>query len=74
MSDHKILPLFQVMGDRGCGKRLIVKAVGDALGIQIYHAQCVDIMTSIASQTEAKLLQVLHRAKNCQPIIICFHV
>ena len=72
--DHKIFPLFQLMGDRGSGKRMIVRAIADSMGIQVYQAQCYNIMTPIASQTEAKLTQVLHRAKNCQPLILCFHV
>lgn len=72
MKTEKLYPMFQLIGDRGSGKRRIVKAVAESLGIHLFSAECSDIMTSIASQTETKLLQALNKAVVCQPVIICF--
>lgn len=72
MKSQKMYPLFQLIGDRGSGKREVVRAVADSLGIHLYNTECSDIMTNIASQTETKLLQALNRSTVCQPSIICF--
>lgn len=68
---RKIFPIIQLLGERGSGKRKILQAVADSLGIHTHFAECCD--TSIATQTEQKILYTLHRATNCQPIILCFN-
>lgn len=73
MKTRKIFPIIQLQGERGSGKRKIVQAVADGLGIHVHFAECCDIVTSIATQTEQKVLYTLHRATNCQPIIVCFN-
>lgn len=73
MRIRKIFPVIQILGERGSGKRKILQATADSLGLHIFFAECCDIVTAIASQTEQKLLYTLHRATTCQPIIICFN-
>lgn len=70
---RKIFPLFSLVGERGSGKRKIMQAVARSLGMHIHFAECCDIISTLASQTEQKLLYTLHRATNCKPIIICFN-
>jgi peroxin-6 len=70
---RKIYPIIQILGDRGSGKRKILQSVADSLGIHVHYAECCDIVTSLASQTEQKLLYTFHRATSCQPIILCFN-
>lgn len=70
---RKIFPVIQMLGERGSGKRKILQSVADSFGFHIYFAECCDIVTSIASQTEQKILYSLHRATNCQPLILCFN-
>lgn len=73
LKDRKIFPIVQLLGERGSGKRKVLQSVADSLGIHIHFAECCDIVTSIATQTEQKILYTLHRATNCQPIILCFN-
>lgn len=73
LKERKIFPVIQILGDRGSGKRKIVQAVADSLGMSVFYAECCDIVTSIASQTESKILYTLHRATACNPLIICFN-
>lgn len=73
LKTRKIFPIFQLLGNRGSGKRKVLQSVADSLGIHIHFAECCDIVTSIATQTEQKILYTLHRATNCQPIILCFN-
>ena len=73
MRARKIFPVVQMLGERGSGKRKVVQAVADSLGMHIHFAECCDIVTSIATQTEQKVLYTLHRATNCQPIILCIN-
>lgn len=70
---RKIFPIIQIIGERGSGKRKILNAVAENLGIHIHFAECCDIVTSLASQTEQKILYTIHRATSCQPIILCFN-
>ena len=62
-----------LQGDRGSGKARILQAVAKHFGIQIYHADCSDIMTNVLSQTEAKLATALSKSRICSPLIICLH-
>lgn len=73
LRSRKIFPIFQLLGERGSGKRKILQAVADSLGFHIHFAECCEIISSLSSQTEQKLLYTLHRATNCQPIILCFN-
>jgi peroxin-6 len=73
MKARKIFPIIQLLGERGSGKRKVLQAVADGLGIHVHYSECCDIVTSIATQTEQKILYTLHRATNCQPIILCFN-
>ncbi|CRK90371.1 CLUMA_CG004031, isoform A [Clunio marinus] len=70
---RKIFPIIQLMGERGSGKRKVLQSVADSLGIHLHFAECCDIVTSIPTQTEQKILYTLHRATNCQPVILCFN-
>jgi len=73
LKSRKIYPIIQILGERGSGKRKILQSLADSLGIHVYYAECCDISSSLASQTEQKILYTLHRATNCQPMIICFN-
>jgi peroxin-6 len=73
LKSRKIFPIIQICGERGSGKRKILQSVADSLGMHIHFAECCEIVTAIASQTEQKILYTLHKATNCQPIIICFN-
>lgn len=70
---RKIFPIIQLLGDRGSGKRKVLQAVADSLGLHVHFAECCEIVSSLSSQTEQKLLYVFHRATACQPIIVCFN-
>lgn len=73
MKARKIFPVIQLQGERGSGKRKVLNSVADSLGMHVHFAECCDIVTSVASQTEQKILYTLHRATNCQPVILCFN-
>lgn len=73
LRSRKIFPIIQLLGDRGSGKRKILQAVADSLGFHIHFAECCEIVSTLSSQTEQKLLYALHRATSCQPIILCFN-
>lgn len=64
------LPVFLMQGSRGSGKTSILNCVARDLGLQIYGVDCVDIVSQIASQTEAKLRIALSRANTCEPLIL----
>jgi peroxin-6 len=69
--ENQIYPIFMLKGDRGSGKTQIVQSVAQYFGIQVYYADCSEIMTSVLSQTESKLTNTLNKAKICSPLIIC---
>ncbi|XP_055541680.1 peroxisomal ATPase PEX6 [Wyeomyia smithii] len=71
--DNEIYPVFMLKGERGIGKSSVLRSVAQSLGIQIFYADCSDIMTSISSQTESKLVSALNRSKLCEPLIIALH-
>lgn len=73
LKSRKIYPIFNVTGERGSGKRKIVQSIAAHFGLQLYHAECCEIMTSLASTTEQKILYTLHRAMNCNPVILCLN-
>lgn len=73
LKSRKIFPIIQICGERGSGKRKILQSVADSLGMHVHFAECCEIVTPIASQTEQKILFTLHKATNCQPIIVCFN-
>lgn len=64
------LPVFLMQGSRGSGKTSVLNCVARDLGLQIYGVDCVDIVSQIASQTEAKLRIALSRANTCEPLIL----
>lgn len=64
------MPVFLMQGSRGSGKSSILNCVAKDLGLQIYGVDCVDIVSQIASQTEAKLRIALSRANTCEPLMI----
>ena len=70
LKSRKIFPIIQLLGERGSGKRKVLQSVADGLGIHVHFAECCDIVTSIATQTEQKILYTLHKGTNCQPIIL----
>lgn len=73
LKSRKIYPIIQIIGERGSGKRKILQSLADSLGIHVYYAECCEIVSALASQTEQKILYTLHRATNCQPVILCFN-
>lgn len=68
--ENQIYPIFMLQGERGIGKSMVLRSVALSLGIQIFYADCSDIMTSISSQTETKLISALNKSKICEPLII----
>lgn len=64
------LPVFLMQGNRGSGKTSVLNCVARDLGLQIYGVDCVDIVSQIASQTEAKLRTALSRANTCEPLLV----
>lgn len=64
------MPMILLQGHRGCGKATVLHAVAAALGVQVMNVDCVDVVSPIAAQTEAKLKMALARAKQCQPLIV----
>lgn len=68
--ENQIYPIFMLQGERGIGKSTVLRSVAQSLGIQIFHGDCSDIMTSISSQTETKLISALNKSKICEPLII----
>ncbi|XP_065076031.1 peroxisomal ATPase PEX6 [Ochlerotatus camptorhynchus] len=68
--ENQIYPIFMLQGERGIGKSTVLRSVAQLLGIQIFHGDCSDIMTSISSQTETKLISALNKSKICEPLII----
>ncbi|XP_058452012.1 uncharacterized protein LOC131430816 [Malaya genurostris] len=68
--ENQIYPLFMLKGERGIGKSTVLRSVAQSLGIQIFYGDCSDIMTSISSQTENKLISALNKSKICEPLII----
>ncbi|XP_062560981.1 uncharacterized protein LOC134225156 [Armigeres subalbatus] len=71
--ENQIYPIFMLQGERGIGKSTVLRSVAQSLGIQIFHGDCSDIMTSISSQTETKLISALNKSKICEPLIIALH-
>nr|XP_019551832.2 peroxisome assembly factor 2-like [Aedes albopictus] len=71
--ENQIYPVFMLQGERGIGKSTILRSVALAMGIQIFHGDCSEIMTSISSQTETKLISALNKSKICEPLIIALH-
>lgn len=63
-------PLFLLQGHRGSGKTTILHAVAQDLGLQVFSVDCVEIVSQIPSQTEAKIKIVLNKANLCEPLII----
>lgn len=70
--ENQIFPIFMLQGERGIGKSTVLRSVAQSLGIQIFYGDCSDIMTSISSQTESKLISALNKSKICEPLIIAF--
>jgi peroxin-6 len=70
LKSRSIYPVFNVTGERGCGKRQIVQSLANHFGMQTYFAESCDLMTGMASTTEQKLLYTLHRATNCNPVML----
>ncbi|KAL9696555.1 hypothetical protein quinque_016134 [Culex quinquefasciatus] len=68
--ENAIYPIFMLQGERGIGKSSVLRSVAHELGIQIFYGDCSDIMTSISSQTETKLISALNKSKICEPLII----
>lgn len=64
------LPVFLLQGSRGSGKTSILNCVAKNLGMQIYGVDCIDIISQIASQTEAKIKIALSRANTCEPLVV----
>lgn len=73
VSSLSALPLFLLQGERGAGKTTILNAVAHDLGLQIYSVDCVEVVSQIPSQTEAKIKIVLNKANVCEPLIICLY-
>lgn len=73
VSSLSALPLFLLQGERGAGKTTILNAVAHDLGLQIYSVDCVEVVSQIPSQTEAKIKIVLNKANICEPLIICLY-
>ncbi|KAL7010567.1 hypothetical protein ACKWTF_016915 [Chironomus riparius] len=60
LKSRKIFPIIQILGERGSGKRKILQSLADSLGIHVYYAECCDISSSLASQTEQKKFYILY--------------
>lgn len=71
LTARKILPLFLIQGERGSGKFTILSSVVKNLGIHMYSVDCSEIISTISSQTEAKIKIVLNRPNLCEPLLIC---
>lgn len=64
------MPLILLQGPRGAGKTTVLYAVAEALGMPVLLIDCVDVVSPIAAQQEAKLRQALARAKLCKPLLV----
>lgn len=73
LKSRKIFPIFNITAERGSGKRKIVQSLADHFGLQTYYAECCEINTGMASTTEQKILYTLHRATNCNPILLAIN-
>lgn len=72
-SSRQIHPTFLVQGDRGVGKSTLMKAVAKYYGMQLYSVDCVELMSQIGAQMEAKIRNVLSKVIVCQPVLIVLH-
>lgn len=59
-----------VKGARGAGKRSLVHAIGDELGLSIVEVPCYDIVGDTPQVTEGTLRAKLDKARACAPAIL----
>lgn len=72
VEENNTQPLFLVEGARGAGQIAVVDAMVERLGFSIHYVDCVEIMTSLAAQTESKLSAVMTRSSAQASLILCF--
>lgn len=72
LSKH-IYPTFLIQGARGVGKTILLKSIEKHFGMQMYTVDCVELMSQIGAQTEAKIRNVLNKVVVCQPVIIALY-
>lgn len=72
-STTQIQPTFLVQGDRGVGKSTLMQSVAKYFGMQLYSVDCVELMSQIGAQMEAKIRNVLSKVIVCQPVLIVLH-
>lgn len=65
----KVNPMFLVQGPEGCGKKLIVSALADKLGVHMYRISSLDVSASVYAQVESKLRTVFFKVKLVSPAI-----
>lgn len=67
----RLFPLsVLVKGARGAGKRALVKALADELGLSVVEVPCYDIIGDTPQVTEGTLRARLDKARNCAPAIL----
>ncbi|XP_063699344.1 peroxisomal ATPase PEX6 [Culicoides brevitarsis] len=72
VEDYSTQPIFLVEGSRGSGQEIIVAATAERLGFSIKYVDCVELMTSLAAQTESKLSNIMLKSTSHHSLIICF--
>uniref|UniRef100_A0A336LXA6 Peroxisomal ATPase PEX6 n=1 Tax=Culicoides sonorensis TaxID=179676 RepID=A0A336LXA6_CULSO len=72
VEDYTTQPIFLVEGSRGSGQEVIVAATAERLGFSINYVDCVELMTSLAAQTESKLSNIMLKSTSHHSLIICF--
>lgn len=72
LKDFSTQPIFLVEGNRGAAQDIIIAATAERLGFSIKYVDCVDLMTSLAAQTESKLSNIILKSTSHHALIICF--
>lgn len=72
-SSKHIYPTFLIQGARGVGKSMLLKSIAKYFGMQMYNVDCVELMSQIGAQMEAKIRNVLNKVVVCQPVIIALY-
>jgi peroxin-6 len=67
----RLFPLsVLVKGARGAGKRALVRALADELGLSVVEVPCYDIIGDTPQVAEGTLRARLDKARNCAPAIL----
>lgn len=66
------LPTFLMTGPSGSGKRLVVKCVADALGLEFVEVSCLSLLGESSKASELRIRNAFENAHQVSPAILYF--